>query len=85
MKQLFTTILFLVFLSPAFAQQDSLKQQKKDSLLNAQLDQQQNRLKQLSAERLADSLKKAELEKQLSSADVLKKAELLKDLNAFRQ
>ena len=80
------TILLLSLITlPGFAQQDSIKQQKRDSILNLQLDLQQSRVKQLSEERTADSLKKAELEKQLSTADNLKKAELVKELTTLRQ
>lgn len=85
MKYPLLFLLFFVSDGMLYAQQDTIKQQKNDSLLNVQLDRQQNRVKQLSAERLADSLKKAELEKQLSTADNLKKAQLVKELDAFRQ
>ncbi|MGF7078325.1 mechanosensitive ion channel family protein [Mucilaginibacter sp. UYCu711] len=85
MKLLYALLIISFYLMPAYAQQDTIKQQKKDSILNVQLDRQQNRVKQLSAERLAYSLKKAELEKQLSTADNFKKAQLLKELNTFRQ
>lgn len=85
MKYPLLFLLLFVSTGMLYAQQDTIKQQKSDSLLNVQLDRQQNRIKQLSAERLADSLKKAELEKQLSTADNLKKAQLVKELDAFRQ
>jgi len=75
----------LTFALCGFSQQDTSRRQAKDSLLNAQLDQQQRRVRQLSAERLADSLKRAELEKQLSSVDNAQKAVLLKELDRLKQ
>lgn len=74
----------LTVASGTFAQQDSSRL-KKDSVLNAQLDQQQRRVLQLSAERLADSLKRTELEKQLSSVDNTQKGVLLKELDRLKQ
>jgi small-conductance mechanosensitive channel len=85
LKYLISFILFVLFTSTVFAQQDSVQQRKKDSILNLQLDQQQNKVKQLSAERVADSLRKAELEKRLSTADNLQKEQLLKELTSFRE
>lgn len=81
-------LLFLCLLTFAlcgFSQQDTSRKQAKDSLLNAQLDQQQRRVRQLSAERLADSLKRAELERQLSNVDNAQKAGLLKELGRLKQ
>lgn len=81
-------LLFLCLLTFAlcgFSQQDTSRKQVKDSLLNAQLDQQQRRVRQLSAERLADSLKRAELERQLNSVDNAQKAVLLKELDRLKQ
>ncbi|WP_255563268.1 mechanosensitive ion channel family protein [Mucilaginibacter sp. 21P] len=81
------TVLYLVRPLTGFAQQDSL-QQRKDSLDNARLDKQSARVKQFAAERLADSLKRVELEAkvaELSSTDNLKKAELQKQLEHIRQ
>jgi small-conductance mechanosensitive channel len=77
-------LLLLAFSLNGVAQQDSSRL-KKDSLLNVQLDQQQRRVRQLSAERLADSLKRAELEKQISSVDNTQKVSLLKELDRLKQ
>jgi len=66
-----------------YAQTDSLRR-KKDSLLNVELDKQQARIKALTAERSADSLKKLELEKQFGTAGQLQKASLLAELNSLR-
>lgn len=68
----------------ATAQKDSSRI-KKDSLLNVQLDQQQQRVRQLSAERLADSLKRIELEKQFNTVNNEQKAVLIKELNQLKQ
>lgn len=66
-----------------FAQSDSLRRTR-DSLLNLELDRQQARIKALTAERSADSLKKLDLQKQLSTADQVQKTALLKALSALR-
>lgn len=73
--------------SSSLAQQDST-QVKKDSLKNISLDKQFQRIRQLSAEKLSDSLKQETLEKQvaqLSNADNLKRVDLLKQLAALKQ
>jgi len=75
----------LTFALCGVAQQDTSRKHAKDSLLNTQLDQQQRRVRQLSAERLADSLKRAELERQLNSVDNAQKAVLLKELDRLKQ
>lgn len=83
MKYLFRIILFaLVFFSVAAYGQDSVKR-KNDSLHTIQLDKQQAMIRRLSALRVADSLKKAELEKQLSGADNIQKTQLSKQLIAL--
>ena len=69
------------------AQIDTAKH-KSDSVLNNQLEKQALRVKQLAAERLSDSLKRADLENQvdqLKSSDQLKRAGLLKELAALKQ
>jgi len=84
-------ILFVIFFcnaaSPVYAQQDSTRQQE-DSLHNASLDKQLVRVQLLANQRLADSLKRAELEARvtrLSSAENVKKSELLNELTALRK
>ncbi len=67
--------------------QDSARVQK-DSIHNARLDNQLVRVQRYAAERMADSLKRAELEARvamLSSADNLKKEALQRELDALRQ
>lgn len=86
MKLLFT-FLFGLIITFTYAQVDSSKR-KNDSLLSQRLEQQSSKVKQLAAERLADSLKRAELESQvaqLKSSDQLKRAGLLKELATLRQ
>jgi len=68
----------------ATAQKDSSRI-KKDSLLNVQLDQQLQRVRQLSAGRLAESLKRTELEKQFNTVNNAQKAVLIKELNRLKQ
>ncbi|HTK20573.1 MAG TPA: mechanosensitive ion channel family protein [Mucilaginibacter sp.] len=83
---LFAAII-LVTGSKAFAQQGNT-QHKNDSLHNAALDSQLARIQRLSAERLADSAKKAQLERQvaqLSTADNIKRLDLLKELNKVKE
>lgn len=80
-------ILFQCLTASAAILQDSARVQK-DSINNARLDNQLVRVQRYAAERLADSLKRAELEArvaQLSSTDNLKKAELQNQLNTLRQ
>jgi len=69
------------------AQVDSTKHTS-DSLLNNQLEKQALKVRQLAAERIADSLKRTDLEDQvtqLKSSDQLKRAGLLKELSALKQ
>ncbi|MEO6521905.1 MAG: mechanosensitive ion channel domain-containing protein [Mucilaginibacter sp.] len=85
MKYLFCLQLLSCFLlRSAFAQQDTI-QRKQDSLLTIKLEQQQKKVKQLSEDRLADSLKRTDLQKQLSTADNMQKGQLLQKLEALRQ
>lgn len=81
---LFSLILGVISVLPVFAQRDTL-QHKKDSLLSLQLELQQKKVKQLSEEMLADSIKRADLQKQLSTADHLQKRELLERLQSLEQ
>lgn len=67
----------------ASAQTDSLRRLK-DSLLNLELDKQQARIKALTAERTADSLKKVELRQQLLTADQSQKTALLRELSTLK-
>jgi predicted GNAT family N-acyltransferase len=79
--------LFVLGQQKAFAQRDN-SDLKDDSTHNVVLDSQLLKIQKLSAERLADSSKKAELEKQvaqLSSTDNLKRLDLLKALNAIKE
>ncbi|QJD95416.1 mechanosensitive ion channel [Mucilaginibacter robiniae] len=79
-------ILYLGF-HPAFAQQDSVQHQT-DSLLNVRLNNQSAKVQQLSAERLADSLKRADLENRISllkSTEQIKRSVLLKELTGLKQ
>lgn len=86
--RIFSTLFILIVSAcAAFSQQDSLLH-KQDSIIDSRLDHQLNRIRQLSAERLADSLKRADLQRQvaqLSSADNIKKSALLKELNSLKQ
>ncbi|MFD0793441.1 mechanosensitive ion channel family protein [Mucilaginibacter litoreus] len=89
MSKFYLVLMMLMCLAakPIFAQQDSLKQQE-DSLHNAKLDKQLIRVNQLAAERLSDSMKRAELESrvaQLSSVDNIRKAALIDQLTQLRQ
>lgn len=87
MKYLAAILILISTIHAAVAQQDTTLQLKKDSVLQAKLDNQFNRVQQLSAERLADSLKRAELETQMSALtadDHLKRNGLLKELNILR-
>jgi len=67
MKYLAVVFFFIVATRVVVAQSDSTIQQKKDSVLEVKLDNQFNKVQQLSAERLADSLKRTDLEKQMST------------------
>lgn len=83
---LLLTILICFSYGQAFAQQDSARR-KMDSLHNVALDSQLVRIQRLSAERMADSVKKMQLETQvarLSSADNLKRLDLLKELDRIK-
>ena len=82
---------FAVFIiwsiQPTYAQKDSIIQQQ-DSIHNLKLDKQLIRVQQLAAERVADSLRRAELEvrvAQFSNADNVQKAALLDQLSKLRQ
>lgn len=85
MKQIKITIaclLLLFALQKSFAQTDSASKQS-DSLNTAKLEQYNQRIKEIEKQRMADSVKKAELEAQinlLQTTDNLKKAELQKQL-----
>ncbi|GAB2696891.1 mechanosensitive ion channel [Mucilaginibacter koreensis] len=86
MKSIFLLLLFTLNTFTLWAQQDT-SGQVVDSTTN-QINSQLNRIRQLSAERLADSLKRVDLEQQvarLSNADNLKKSTLLKELNGLKQ
>lgn len=65
------------------AQTDTLRRLK-DSLLNLELDKQQARIKALTAERTADSLKRLELQQQLRTADRSQKNALLQELSTLK-
>lgn len=84
MRYFLGLIICFIIIQRVFAQQDTV-QHKKDSLLTIQLEQQQKKVKQLSDERMADSLKRSELQKQLSTADNVQKNELLNKLETLRQ
>ena len=87
-KAVFIFCCLIIFQSPlVFAQKDSIPN-KKDSVLNLQLDNQLKRIRQISAEQLVDSLKRVNLQSQvadLKSEDKLKREDLLKQLNTLRQ
>jgi small-conductance mechanosensitive channel len=86
MKLLFAFFLLLAF-SVSYGQVDTAKH-KNDSLLNSRLERESLKVKQLAAERLTDSLKRADLENQvaqLKSTDQLKRAGLLKELATLKQ
>src|SRR4051812_30862082 len=87
MKFIFKLIFFLVLVpSLLFAQNDSI-QSKNDSILNAKLNSQLNKVQQLSAQRFQDSLRRADLEMQvanLSVTDKIKRAALVKELNSIK-
>lgn len=77
------SLFFLTFFNLASAQQDTTKQNV-DSLNNAVLDEYVAKLKEIEKQRVADSLKKVELEEQLKSlktTDNLKKLKLQQQLN----
>ncbi|MEO5892465.1 MAG: hypothetical protein ABIQ31_19615 [Ferruginibacter sp.] len=84
MKYLYRFLFLLTLFYPqfSFAQRDSTKR-RTDSLLTLKLDSQQMLVRKLSAERIADSLKRSDLEAQLSNADNVQKAGLLKQLTAL--
>lgn len=87
MKYLAITLFFIIGSHRAFAQQDSLIQQKKDSILELKLNKQYNKVQQLSAERLADSLRKVELQTQiltLNADDHLRRSTLNKELTTIQ-
>ncbi len=78
-----------IFLCLLTAQaQDTSRQSVTDTTHSAEVNTQLKQMQQLAAERLADSLKRAELEQQvarLSNVDNKKKAELLNQLNSLKQ
>jgi small-conductance mechanosensitive channel len=85
--KLFFAFCLLLTVTCSYAQMDSTKH-KSDSVLNIQLEKQALKVKQLAAERLGDSLRRADLENQvaqLKSSDQLKRAGLLKELAALKQ
>lgn len=89
MKKLYILLLLLtgIGLFAAHAQSGT-SSAKADSLLKLKLRNQLNKVQQLSAERLADSLRRADLELRvagLTTADRLKKAELLKELTTLKE
>jgi len=86
-------IIYLVICLVISGQQRLLAQQdtsnhRNDSTHNIALNNQLLNIQKLSADRLSDSLKRQQLEKQvaqLSSADNLKRLDLLKEVNAIKQ
>lgn len=85
--RLFFLWLCVTFVLRAVAQKDTATQAK-DSLQNDVLVIQSQQLQQIAALRLADSVKRAELEKQLSvlkAADIPQRASLEKELAALQQ
>jgi hypothetical protein len=60
MKIFFAVTIAIFICRQTFAQQDSVRQ-KTDSVLNLTLDSQLKKIKQISAERLVDSLKRVNL------------------------
>lgn len=87
MKYLAALLFFIWGTQGAFARPDSTIRQQKDSVLETKLDNQFNKVQQLSAERLADSLKRAGLQAEmlaLSADDHLKRAALTKELAILR-
>ncbi len=81
--KIFFTCLVLMLAAPViFAQTDSAGP-KNDSLNTVKLEQYNQRIKEIESQRIADSIKKAELEEQIKSlktTDNLKKEELQKQL-----
>ncbi|EHQ25029.1 mechanosensitive ion channel family protein [Mucilaginibacter paludis] len=87
MKHLLFLIIFCIASLSVFAQQDTARL-KRDSLLNTELNNQSAKVQQLSAERLADSLRRLDLENQvtqLKSTDHLKRAALLQELAGIKR
>ncbi|MBK0378422.1 mechanosensitive ion channel family protein [Mucilaginibacter segetis] len=89
MKPFLILLFWLTFTGviPCIAQKKDTLNAQQDSVLHAQLNDQFNLVQRLSAERLADSLKKVELEKQvagLTSTDRLQKEALIKELAAIK-
>lgn len=81
-KIILTGLAFLFFTQTLFAQVDSLSK-KKDSLNTAILNDYNKKIREIEEQRIADSVKKAELEAQINSlktTDNLKKEELQKQL-----
>jgi small-conductance mechanosensitive channel len=82
---LFATIILVE--QPGTKQPDTVKR-RNDSLLNVKLDSQSIQMRQLAAERMADSLKRVDLQLQVSllkSTDQLKRTSLLKQLSALKE
>ncbi len=89
MKKIIYLVICLVIAGQQslLAQQDTSNNQN-DSTHNIALNNQLLNIQKLSADRLADSLKRQQLEKQvaqLSSADNLKRLDLLKEVNAIKE
>jgi small-conductance mechanosensitive channel len=87
MIKYFVAILFIVAITKTTYGQDTTLQRKKDSVLEIKLDHQFNKVKQLSAERLADSLKRAELQTAmlaLSADDHKKRNQLIEELSMLK-
>ena len=80
-------ILAVVTVSSAFAQVDSLKQARKDSLVSDKLEQSDELLAKVDSARYADSLQQQQLQQQiaeLTAADSRKKAELQARLDSLQ-
>lgn len=87
MKFIFKLIFFFVLIPAILFAQDDSTRLKNDSLLNAKLNSQLNKVQQLSAQRFQDSLRRADLEMQvanLSVTDKIKRAALVKELNSIK-
>jgi len=89
MMRIFAIIsLFAIILPSHLQAQDTLGKRKQDSVLNVSVNKQINSIERLAAERIADSLRRADLELQmaaLSETEQQKRAGLLKELNALKQ
>lgn len=83
----YSTIIFLLFSSVLFSQEDSLVTNH-DSINNSALELYNKKINELDSQRISDSLKKLELEKQLStleSTDELEKSLILRQLLAIER